>query len=290
MIIKSKSYKKEGDYRRLVNYALKDIERENSFVQTRFIKGKEPSKEQIIAQFEKNESYRLHKRKNNVKLFMDILSFHKDNAKDLDNRKLKKIAKRYISLRSNLSVALATVHRDKSHTHLHILLSGTEYKTGKAVRISKADFRDKVKIPAERFVQNHFPELHKSAINHKKKSKAKIKDAEYQMNQRGKRSDKQTLIKHLEKAFKRAISEKDFYSILEKDNFKLYKKNDVFRGVKMNRKYRFSTLGYTRDILQNISKNLTHNSRMQMLESIRKTQQLREEKSKGRERTRKRGH
>ena len=88
MIIKSKSYKQKGSYRFLVNYVLKDQDREGSFVLTRFIRGKEINRETIIAQFEKNESYRLHKRKNNVKLFMDILSFHSDNAKDLTNEKL----------------------------------------------------------------------------------------------------------------------------------------------------------------------------------------------------------
>lgn len=287
MIIKSKSYKKEGDYRRLVNYVLKDGERENSFVLTRFIKGKEPSKEQIIAQFERNENCRLYKRKNNVKLFMDILSFHKDNAKDLTNEKLKKIARKYISLRSNLSVALATVHRDKEHIHLHILLSGTEYKTGKSIRISKADFRDKVKVPAEQFVQKNFPELEKSAINHKKESKVKIKDAEYQMNQRGKLSDKQILIGHLEDAYKKATSEKDFYTILQNQNLDLYtRKNGMIAGVKMKRNQRFSTLGYTKQILQDLDKSLSKNSRLATLGRIREFQQSKKQQSKGRERIR----
>jgi len=293
MIIKSKSYKQTGVYRRLVNYVLKDSERESSFVLTRFIKGKEPSKEAIIAQFKKNETYRLHKRKNNVKLYMDILSFHKDNAKELTNEKLKKIARNYISLRSNLSVALATVHRkEKDHVHLHILLSGTEYRTGKSVRISKADFRDKVKIPAERYVQKNFPKLQKSAISHKRTlpSKIQIKDAEYQMNQRGELSDKQLLIGHLEKAYQKAFSEKNFYTILQNENLDLYTRNNgIIAGIKTNRKYRFSTLGYTKEILQNLTKDLSKTSRLNTLERIREFQQLQQEKSKGRERTRKRG-
>jgi len=167
MIIKSKSYKHNGAYKTLVQYLLRESERDEGFVFTRFIKGKNPTQQQIIQAFEQNETYRLTKRKNSVKVYMEILSFHKDNAKDLSNEKLQKIARKYISLRSNLSVALATVHRnEKDHVHLHILLSGTEYKTGRSVRISRDDFENKVKISAEKYVRQNFPELQRSAIHH----------------------------------------------------------------------------------------------------------------------------
>ncbi|WP_452597574.1 relaxase/mobilization nuclease domain-containing protein [Pontimicrobium sp. MEBiC01747] len=167
MIIKSKSYKHNKAYTTVVNYVLREAEQDNSFVLTKFIKGKNLSNEEISKQFRANEKYRINPRKNNVKLYMEILSFHSENAKDLTNDKLKKIARKYMALRSNLSVGLATAHRkEKDHVHLHILLSGTEYKTGKSVRISRDDFKNKVKIPAEEFVRKHYPELEKSAIEH----------------------------------------------------------------------------------------------------------------------------
>ncbi len=167
MIIKSKSYKHDKAYITVVNYLLRESEQDDSFVLTRFIKGKNPSNAEISKQFLENEQHRINSRKNNVKLYMEILSFHVDNAKDLTNDKLKKIARKYISLRSNLSVALATVHRkEKDHVHLHILLSGTEYKTGRSVRISRDDFKHKVKLPAEQYVRENFIELERSAINH----------------------------------------------------------------------------------------------------------------------------
>ncbi|WP_299676305.1 relaxase/mobilization nuclease domain-containing protein [uncultured Dokdonia sp.] len=176
MIIKSKSYKHIGACKTLVSYLLRESERDEGFVLTRFIKGKNPSQEQIVHAFEENEKYRLTKRKNSVRVYMEILSFHKDNAKDLTNEKLQKIARKYISLRSNLSIAFATVHRnEKDHVHLHILLSGTEYKTGKSVRISRDDFKNKVKVPAEQYVRRYFPELEKSAIDHNKNLLSKKK-------------------------------------------------------------------------------------------------------------------
>ncbi|WP_298507447.1 relaxase/mobilization nuclease domain-containing protein [uncultured Kordia sp.] len=167
MIIKSKSYKHDKAYTTVVDYVMRESEQDNSFVLTRFIKGKNPSNAEISKQFLENEKHRVNPRKNNVKLYMEILSFHAHNAKDLTNDKLKKIARKYLSLRSPHSVALVTVHRkEKDHVHLHVLLSGTEYKTGKSVRISRDDFKHKVKIPAEQYVQKNFPELHRSAIQH----------------------------------------------------------------------------------------------------------------------------
>lgn len=167
MIIKSKSYKHVSAYKKVVEYVLREAEQEDSFVLTRFIKGKNHSSEELSKQLLENEQYRIHKRKNNVKLYMEILSFHKNDADRLSNEKLKKIARKYISLRSDRSVAIATVHRqEKDHVHLHILLSGTAYKTGKSVRISRDDFKHKVKIPMENYVREQFPELKRSEINH----------------------------------------------------------------------------------------------------------------------------
>lgn len=167
MIIKSKSYKHDKAFKTVVDYVLREAEQDNSFVLTRFIKGKDLSNEEISKQFLENEKYRINPRKNNVKLFMEILSFKSENAKDLTNAKLKKIARKYVSLRSPLSVTLVTAHKkEKDHVHLHILLSGTAYKTGKSVRISRDGFKNKVKIPLEQFQEKYFPELAISAINH----------------------------------------------------------------------------------------------------------------------------
>lgn len=171
MIIKSKSYKHESAYTNVVQYVLREAEQDDSFVLTRFIKGTNVSQQELSKQFIENEQYRIHKRKNNVKLYMEILSFHKDDTHHLSNETLKKIARKYMSLRSNRSIAMATVHRkEKDHVHLHILLSGTEYKTGKSVRISRDDFKNNVKLPMEKFQQQYFPELQKSAISHDMKS------------------------------------------------------------------------------------------------------------------------
>ncbi|WP_299676189.1 hypothetical protein [uncultured Dokdonia sp.] len=169
MIIKSKSYKTEC-YQNVIAYVLRESELENGFVISRFIKGNNRDVEAISKQYKTNESYRKHIRKNNVKLYMDILSFKAEDARLLTNDKLEKIAKKYISLRSPLGMSLCTVHRnEKSHTHLHFVFSGTHYRIGIANRISRDDFKNKVKIPMETYQKKHFPELKASEISHQKK-------------------------------------------------------------------------------------------------------------------------
>jgi len=138
MIIKSNSYKHNKAFKTVVDYVLREAEQDDSFVLTRFIKGKCCSISAVLT--------------------FDVI-----------------IARQYLKLRSPLSVALVIAHRkEKDHVHLHILLSGVEYKTGKSVRISRDDFKNKVKLPAEQYVRKHFPELERSAINHQKSSKKKF--------------------------------------------------------------------------------------------------------------------
>ncbi len=175
MIIKSKSYKTEC-YKGILEYLLRESEREQGFVISRFLKGDNRDVNQLTRQFIVNETYRKHLRSNSVKLYMDIISFKAEDAKLLTNKKLIKIAKKYIALRSPKSLSLATVHRnEKSHTHLHFVFSGTHYRTGIANRISREDFKNKVKLPMEELQRTHFPELKASEISHQKASPSKKK-------------------------------------------------------------------------------------------------------------------
>lgn len=274
MIIKSKSYKNKACYLPVIDYILRDSEKDDGFVITKFIKGIDHNANELATQFIRNEEYRKNERKNNVRLYMDILSFHEDDTEKLSNEVLKKVARKYISLRAPLSMVVATVHRnEKSHTHLHFAISGTQYRTGKSNRISRDDFKNKVKLPMEQFQQFRFPELQRSEINHDKsnnlKKKALIKDAEKQMELRGVTSDKQILLSILEQTYLTAKSEQDFCKQLQDQNLELYSRNGKVVGIRMNRKYRFSSLGYTKEILKSLDKSLSKNNRREELKRIR---------------------
>lgn len=170
MIVKSKGYKNQKSVRSVIHYVMREAEREDSFVLTRFVEGKDFSPDTIADQFEDNEKHRLHRRKNNVRVYMEILSFHPDDANRLYNKMLETIARKYISLRSNLAIAVATVHRDKKHTHLHFVFSGVEWRSGKATRLSKVEFAG-IKQEMERFQKHRYPQLQRSEIDHGRSKK-----------------------------------------------------------------------------------------------------------------------
>ena len=282
MIIKSKSYKTTRSFTTVLNYIFRENEMDNGFVSTKFIKGKNLSVEELSRQFLSNEAFRTIKRKNSVVLYMDILSFHPRDAERLTNDKLHQIALKYLSLRAPKSIAIATVHKnEKDHTHLHIVFSGVEYKTGKSIRISKTDFKNKVKLEMEKYQQEVFPELVLSKIKHEKSrlpQKQNIKEAERFLEAKGEVSEKQKILKLLEEVFKVTTSEQDFYKKLESKNIKLYSRNGKITGVEGNRKFRFSRLGYTPELLQSLEQDPTQNQRMEWLQNIREINHEKERK------------
>ncbi|WP_298507449.1 hypothetical protein [uncultured Kordia sp.] len=111
------------------------------------------------------------------------------------------------------------------------------------------------------------------------------------MQLRGAVSDKQYLITILKDNYTKASSEKDFYTRLQEQNIELYSRNNKIVGAKLERKFRFKTLGYDRVSLQELNKNLSQNKRLDMLKRIRlhQEQQQQSKERQGRERTRKRG-
>ena len=76
----------------------------------------------------------------------EIISFHKDDAKNITLDKLEDIARQYVRERNEKGMFVAVPHFDKEHYHIHICASGIEYKTGKAMRLSKMDLVDRVRL------------------------------------------------------------------------------------------------------------------------------------------------
>ena len=284
MIIKSKSYKNTRSFTTLLGYIFRENEKDQSFMLTKFVKGKNLSVEELHSQFLSNEGLRINRRKNNVVLYMDILSFHPEDAQRLNNEKLYQITSKYLSLRAPRSIAVATVHRnEKDHTHIHVCFSGIEYKTGKSIRISKEDFKQKVKLPMEKFQQDVFPELSLSKIRHEKSifpKKELKKESEKILEVNGGLSEKQQILRTLEEIFKTAKSEQDFYQKLEGIGVKLYTRNGKITGIEGRRKFRFARLGYTSEILLSLEQNPTLEKRMELLQKVKENEQERNRNSK----------
>ena len=123
----------------------------------------------------------------------------------------------------------------------------------------------------EKYQQEVFPELILSKIKHEKSlvpKKEMKKENEKILEEFGEISEKQNILKVLEEAFNLSESEKDFYRKLEEKGLQLYSRNGKIVGIQGNRKFRFKTLGYTSEILQQLELDPTLRKRKELLQNI----------------------
>ncbi len=79
------------------------------------------------------------KERKNVFVTHEILSWHRDDAKNITLQKMQDMAREYINIRNPNGMYIAVPHFDKEHYHIHICASGVEYRTGKVMRLSKKE-------------------------------------------------------------------------------------------------------------------------------------------------------
>ena len=217
---------------------------ERSFAITHNLKGN--SIEEWERQFKSNENYRLRKRSDSVRISHEILSWHKDDAKNITIAKLEEMARQYIRKRNPKGMYVAVPHFDRNHYHIHICASGIEYKTGKSLRLSKPDLL-KLKKDIQQFQIERFPELSKSIVAHGKKVKSISSDKEYQIKLRtGRETEKEQIVAKLETCYKKADSKETFFQLLKKSGLKTYERKGNTTGIiHDNYKFRLSRLGFT---------------------------------------------
>jgi len=228
-----------------------------SFAITHNLKG--DSIEEWDKQFKANEEFRQHKRVNSVILTHEILSWHKDDAKDISLGKLEDMAREYIQKRNPNGLYVAVPHFDKEHYHVHICTSGIEYRTGKAMRLDKKNLRE-LKQNIQQYQIEKYPELSKSIVNHGKspKEKALLSEKGYQYQQRtGRATDKEQVIGMLKTCYKKANSKEDFFEMLKDSGLKPYVRGGRISGVVYSeRKFRLKTLGFTEKRIEELEKTL----------------------------------
>lgn len=223
-------------------------------------------------QYKENEENRQFKRVNSVVLSHEIISFHREDAGNISLEKLEDIAREYIQQRNYNGMYVAVPHFDKEHYHIHICASGIEYKTGKTLRLSKADLQ-KLKNGIQQYQIQRYPELSKSLVNHQKKEHA-LSDKEYHYKDRtGRATDKEQLIGMLKTCYKKAGSKDDFYKLMEDSGLKPYIRGGRISGTLFKeKKFRLKRLGFTEERLAELDKSKNRES------ELRKQR----EKSKGR--------
>ena len=144
-VIKSMSRKGSPNFKRIVNYILKE-QNAKAWTLLHNMKASPQEKEAIIQEFVDNDQYR-KKRKNGNAYYHEILSFSYLDYKAISANLwiLEDLTHEYLQRRTD-GLALAYPHIDdgfkkQPSIHVHILLSANEMSSSKSIRISKAQLK-----------------------------------------------------------------------------------------------------------------------------------------------------
>lgn len=248
MIIKIKSLRGRAVFRNLLTYILKSDEKiSESHIIRHNLNGN--SIEEWINEFLHNEAGRLHKRKNNILLTHEIISFHPDDAPQLSVEKLERIAREYIERRNPNGLFLGAIHQESNggNIHIHFAVSAVEYATGRSLRMTKKQFQD-LKKGVQRYQKEHFPELVHSLPSHGRPLQPQLSDREYWHKQHSKElTVKEKLHLVINLALDEADDLDDFLGKISSNGLEPYFRKGGPTGILWNgRKYRFRTLGVER--------------------------------------------
>lgn len=103
---------------------------------------------------------------NRLTAYHDILSFHPHDQLRLSRDMIHDLVQHYIKLRAPQSLWFGQLHTDQNHPHFHLLLSGNEYHSRRASRMSRPAFYQ-LRVDMERYQQEQFPALRFSQHYHK---------------------------------------------------------------------------------------------------------------------------
>lgn len=189
MIIKEKSIKSHKGLENALHYVLSKGLEGTGIILRRFLRGDRPFETflelaegnleessiimekriaNLLKQFKENDALRQIKRKNGVKYYHSILSFHKEDQ--ITKEALLKTARRYAKERYPKSQVVFIPHYDKAHVHLHALAGAVEFQNGKVHRLTRKEFAQ-MKGRMEAWQDRELGLVH-SRINHSKKKRA----------------------------------------------------------------------------------------------------------------------
>lgn len=212
-------------------------------------------------EFLKNEAYR-PLRKNRTFAYHSILSFGKEPVSD---QILESVIRAYFKKRGHV-LAFAGVHRDRDHTHYHIIESATLYRQGRSARMSFAELKD-LKLHVEDFVRSQHPELTKSFCEHGT-GKYAGRDS-----YRSKESVKDRVVSVVRSALESSTTRDEFIRALQANDLHIYERRAwELTGIQADdRRFRFFTLGLESEVA-----SLSHeNEREQENELLLQIQTLR---------------
>lgn len=244
MIVKIKS-RKNKSFRQLIEYMLHDKGRirpdQDGFVIAHNLRGN--SIEDWVAQLKANDDRRTVRRKDSVRMYHEILSWHADDARHITPEKMEQMTREYIRLLGITGSYLAVPHYNTSHYHVHLLVSGVD-RDGKAMRMSRAELGE-LKKNIQQYQIAKFPELTKSVVAHGRKAKQQTSEKEVQPGVYTKKMSVREQVRTIVlECHEQSVSQEDFFARLKAHRMETYVRGGRAYGVAYDgKKYRFSTLG-----------------------------------------------
>lgn len=163
MVIKSLRWKSR-QFNRLVRYIAKEDGRgDRGETWTMYYNLRYSDDLEVIAkQFRDNDAYR-RERRNGITVYHDILTIHKEDRASITPEMLWDLTQRYLELRAPNALAFAKPHFDKEHLHVHIAISGTEFRSSKTLRLDNQAFM-RVRRDLELYQRDQYPQIEHSSV------------------------------------------------------------------------------------------------------------------------------
>jgi len=251
MIIKSLS-RATKSFEALYNYLTRD---QDSILNGYNLYSDVYSQKELVEEFLENANFLKYARGKNY-LYHEIIALNKNNLSLEEEQKiLQDIANKYLSLRANNHLAFSSLHKDKKHTHIHLMISANEMMGERRVRLSKAEFAS-IQKELEQYINTTYPQL-EATHHYQKQGKelSKAKNSEQALKQRTKKpSKKEELHQHLKDIFSYAKTKEEFKSYSQKLGVEFYTRGQSIGVIYNNKKYRLKTLGVLEEYEKAIEK------------------------------------
>ena len=275
MIIKSKTYRyKPNLYKKLIDYTFSDKGRAQEEKAWSFFHNLSTfTPDGIETAFEENNTFR-KKRVNGIALRHLILSFSPDDTPYLTPEIIQDLVEKFLELRGEKGIVIGRLHEHDKHIHVHLLISGNQYRSPKSTCMSKKDFLD-VHRELEIYQKRPYPQLKHSLVKIEKRPRdperiKPLSELELKMKERlGKKLTKKERFRQRIKTFlDQAKSTVELYDLLEKNGFELYQYRKRINGIlKDGIKFRFTTLGIKPSIIRELDRERT--KRLSVLQATR---------------------
>lgn len=260
MIIKTLRHK-GNSIKRLLDYIFEGIQdKEHDWVLAHNL----PSLHQpeITKAYLENDTLRSNHAK--TRWYHEVLSFNPLDRPHLDDAKLWDLAQKYVELRNPNALVYAAPHKEDQHVHIHFAFSGIEYKSSRTLRMNDKDFEE-LHHNMETYQLEKYPELQYSIVyinKVKKRNRAEKRDQnrrtesyfQWEKNHPDKVSEKESLKDFLVEIYANSQSRTEFYDKLQTSGLELYQYRGEIKGIKGQRKYRFSTLDISKEKLRSLDR------------------------------------